>query len=188
MNVIVEITTDLGDSIDSIESLYSSDTIQQVTLITTNELYEIIDIADIIIDDDAENTLQNIQTIQSIFENSPRIICYNLKEKMGAFKRVIDYYKLDIKYNHADILCILDYTRDIVKKVNRYGVVDPTMNDITIKLFNENFIDIRDSRYSALTINRICKQLHTDYKLKTFSKQTLFSSFAKSFKNIKINI
>ena len=78
MNVIVEITTDLGDSIDSIESLYSSDTIQQVTLITTNELYEIIDIADIIIDDDAENTLQNRQAIQSIFQNSPRIICYNL--------------------------------------------------------------------------------------------------------------
>ena len=177
MNVIIEITTDAGNI----------DSIKQVTLITTNELYEIVDITDVVINDDAE-TLRQIQNIQAIFENSPRIICYNLKEKIRAFKKVIDYYKLDIKYNSEDILCILDYTKDIVKKVNRYGVVNPTMNDITMKLFNESFIDIQDSKYSALTINRICKQLHTKYKLKTYSKKNLFASFAKSFKNIKINI
>jgi hypothetical protein len=153
--------------------------VYQMTFILLDNIYDVSEISDIYLDDvECEN---KIKALKFLFKKANTLIGIDLDYKIYALKHVLEKYneKLDIDYKTK--ICITDKSKNIVKKVNRYGIIDPDIEDITMKLFEERFEDIDDSKYTALTVQRIAKHLHKDDKL-IASKPAFIAQIAKSFR------
>jgi hypothetical protein len=173
MNLYVDLTSPKQKINDDV-------TVSQMTFILLNSNYDATEIVDIYFDDETDYE-SKIKALHFLFEKSDTLIGINLDSKIETFRNVLEKYdqKIDLDSKHK--ICITEKARNIVKKVTRHGVVDPDIEDITIKLFEEPFEDIENSKYTALTIQRICKQLHKEDKLITH-KPTLIKQIAKSFR------
>lgn len=160
----------------------TSPIVTQMTFILLNSDYDATEIVDIHFDDETDYE-SKIKALHFLFEKSDTLIGINLDSKIETFRNVLEKYDQKIDFDLKQKICITEKARNIVKKVTRHGVVDPDIEDITIKLFEEPFEDIENSKYTALTIQRICKQLHKEDKLIT-RKPTFIKQIANSFRII----
>lgn len=153
--------------------------IKNITVMLTDDLFDVLEIIDINMDEvDCDSKLEKINYI---FEKSDVVISHKCDLKINILKHLftqknIHENLLDYKRN----MCLMTLSKDIVKKVNRHGLVNPDINDITLKLFDEQFVDIQNSKYTCFTLQRICKKLHEDNKLNI--KASFLNKLTKSFK------
>lgn len=153
--------------------------VRQISVILTNDIYDVVEIIDIDMND--ENSDLKLEKLHYIFDKSDTVIAYKCVLKLNVLKQILFQKNIFESLDNKTQICIISITRDIVKKINRHGLMNPSLNDITMKLFNEQFIDVQDSKFTGLTIQRICKKLFDEGKLNII-KPSLMNKLSKSFK------
>lgn len=148
---------------DSVCIMHISESEDEIGIIITDntltEKYVYLTIDNIMLKEEKEiiDLVSNIRIL---------IVLNNLiHQKLINFSIVMEFHELNKFLTSIPLYNVCKYTKNLVKKLNWYTIVQPEINDLVLYTLKEDYIKIDNALYNANTVYKVIKQLLDESKL-----------------------
>lgn len=158
--------------------------LKEIGYIMTDREFEIVDKN--IIEIGADEELQEEKLI-ALLDGINMIIIFESNVTLSILKKYLlkrNMNKVIDAFNTKCFYEIRSNIKSVVKKVNRYGILYPTINDLSMFTDQSEYIDSDSSENALNVIHTCCLKLYKENNLKNFDitiKKHEEKSFSKSF-------
>ena len=163
--------------------------VKQFGFIVTDKNFEILNRLDINTKDVVDIAQIENQFLE-ILESVDILILFETTVTLNILKKYLISNNMRQVIDLMNRKCFYDIRmnlKSVVKKVNRFGVLNPTINDLYMYVCFEEYVDKEDAVHTVDTLHKCCSELYKQNKLKNFDtlvKKNKEKSITKSFKSI----
>lgn len=155
------------------ENMYANCVINEIGFIVTNKDFEVLETHIIILKDSCED-IKNIENqLLTILKPVDILILFETTVTLNIFKNYLISNDMRKVLDIMNSKCFYDVRtnlKPIIKKINRFGVLNPTIQDLAMYVDFNEYIDKQDAVHTVKTIQECCEKLYRDNKLNNFDK------------------
>jgi hypothetical protein len=155
------------------ENMYANCVIKEIGFIVTNKDFEVSETYTIILKDSCED-IKNIENqLLKILKPVDILILFETTVTLNIFKNYLISNDMRKVLDIMNSKCFYDVRtnlKPIIKKINRFGVLNPTIQDLAMYVDFNEYIDREDASHTVKTIHECCEKLYRENKLNNFDK------------------